>query len=64
MDGARHLLTLTLSSHERRLHVALDSRQASFDTAATRPAQDDVKVFKMMQDQQVKNIDVILSSRS
>ena len=42
---------------------ALESRQASFDTAATRPAQDDVKVLKVMQDQQVKNIDVILSSR-
>jgi hypothetical protein len=41
----------------------LDTRQASFDTAATRPAQDDVKIFKMMQYQQVKNINVILSSR-
>jgi hypothetical protein len=28
-----------------------------------KPAQDDVKIFKMMQDQQVKNINVILSSR-
>jgi hypothetical protein len=41
----------------------LDTRQASFDTAATRPAQDDVKIFKMMQVQQVRNINVILSSR-